>query len=148
MASAVWRPRSLATRQLLAATLGLLAFLALVGYALDRAFVDTAESNLRQRLESYAMAYAGDTDFDRAGDIVPPYISPDPRFDRPGSGLYAAIVLPNGRWDSMSTQGPRLPPTGMLAPAQQDFVGPLPITQLGGTQGEVYRFGVGLICAV
>ncbi|MEO6365986.1 MAG: two-component sensor histidine kinase, partial [Luteimonas sp.] len=84
MASVVWRPRSLATRQLLAATLGLLAFLALVGYALDRAFVDTAESNLRQRLESYAMAYAGDTDFDRAGDIVPPYISPDPRFDRPG----------------------------------------------------------------
>ncbi|MEJ7746172.1 MAG: sensor histidine kinase [Luteimonas sp.] len=147
MASAVWRPRSLATRQLLAATLGLLAFLALVGYALDRAFVDTAESNLRQRLESYAMAYAGDTDFDRAGDIVPPYISPDPRFDRPGSGLYAAIVLPNGRWDSMSTQGPRLPPTGMLVPAQQDFVGPLPITQLGGTQGEVYRFGEGFIWA-
>ena len=147
MSSVGWRPRSLATRQLLAATLGLLAFLALVGYALDRAFVDTAESNLRQRLESYALAYAGDTDFDRTGDIVPPYVSPDPRFDRPGSGLYAAIVLPNGRWDSMSAQGPRLPSTSMLAPTQKDFAGPLPITQLSGVRGEVYRYGEGFVWA-
>ena len=45
-----WRPRSLRARQLLAASLGLIAFLALAGYALDRAFVSTAEQNLRHRL--------------------------------------------------------------------------------------------------
>ena len=58
-----WRPRSLQTRQLLAASLGLVAFLALAGYALDRAFLDTAQSNLRQRLESYALAYTREIEF-------------------------------------------------------------------------------------
>ena len=43
---------SLQARQLLAASLGLLAFLGFTGYALDRAFVDTANSNLRQRLQN------------------------------------------------------------------------------------------------
>ena len=33
-----WRPRSLQARQLLAASVGLVAFLALAGYALDAAF--------------------------------------------------------------------------------------------------------------
>ena len=37
-----WRPRSLPARQMLAASVGLVAFLALGGYALDAAFADTA----------------------------------------------------------------------------------------------------------
>ena len=37
-----WRPRSLQSRQLWAASLGLVAFLALTGYALDRAFFNVA----------------------------------------------------------------------------------------------------------
>ena len=61
------QPRSLQARQLLAASLGLLAFLALAGYALDRAFLETAESNLRQRLRSYALAYVAGSDFARNG---------------------------------------------------------------------------------
>ena len=43
-----WRPRSLQTRQLLAASLALIAFLALAGYALDRALLNTAETILRE----------------------------------------------------------------------------------------------------
>ena len=108
------RPRSLQARQLLGASLGLVAFLALAGYALDRAFLDTAESNLRQRLRSYALAYA-DSEFARDGTFIPPYTSPDPRFDRPGSGLYAEVVLADGQhWDSASSVGPMLPPADML----------------------------------
>ena len=38
------QPRSLRARQLLAASLGLLAFLALAGVALDRAFLETAKT--------------------------------------------------------------------------------------------------------
>ena len=115
------QPRSLRARQLLAASLGLLAFLALAGVALDRAFLETAENNLRQRLTSYALAYAADTDFGRGGEIIPPYDPPDPRFDRPGSGLYAEVILPNGHWDSMSAQGPVLPDGGMLKAAEESF---------------------------
>ncbi|MGJ7901683.1 ATP-binding protein [Lysobacter sp. 1R34A] len=142
------QPRSLRARQLLAASLGLLAFLALAGYALDRAFLETAESNMRQRLTSYALAYAADTDFGRGGEIIPPYDPPDPRFDRPGSGLYAEVILPNGHWDSMSAQGPVLPDGGMLKPAEETFEGPLPITEINGRAGEAYRYGRGLIWSV
>ncbi|HJR74406.1 MAG TPA: sensor histidine kinase [Luteimonas sp.] len=142
----VWRPRSLAARQLLAASLGLIAFLALAGYALDRAFVDTAESNQRQRLESFALAYAADTDFDIAGGIIAPDLPPDPRFDRPGSGLYAAVALSDAPpWTSMSAQGPRLPEPSMLAPGETSFDGPLPIVQINGEAGQVYRYGKGFV---
>lgn len=138
------QPRSLQARQLLAASLGLVAFLALAGYALDRSFLSTAQSGMRERLHSYALAYAN-SDFARDGSVIPPYDPPDPRFKRPGSGLYAQIVLPAGRWESDSSQGPRLPAGPMLRAREQLFEGPLPITQINGQSGEVYRYGYGLI---
>jgi two-component system sensor histidine kinase PhoQ len=141
------RPRSLRARQLLAASLGLLAFLALAGYALDRAFLSTAEDGLRQRLKSYALAYAKESEFGRDGSIIPPEVPPDPRFRRPGSGLYAEVVLPNGRWGSDSTLGPVLPDSPLLKPLQESFDGPVPMTQIDGSEGMVYRFGVGTIWA-
>src|SRR3546814_7948946 len=57
-----WRPRSLQARQLMAASLGLVAFLALAGYALDRAFVDVAGQVQRDRLKAYAYNYVGAID--------------------------------------------------------------------------------------
>ena len=142
-----WRPRSLQTRQLLAASIGLVAFLALAGYALDRAFLDTAESNLRARLEGYALAYARGIEFLRDGSLYVPEIPPEPRFERPGSGLYAEVVLPNGHWDSPSTQGPRLPEGTMLAAGGERFEARLPITQINGEAGEIYRYGRGFVWA-
>ena len=138
------QPRSLQSRQLWAASLGLIAFLALAGYALDRAFLSTAQSGMRERLHSYAMAYAA-SDFARDGSLVPPFDVPDPRFKRPGSGLYAQIVLPSGQWESESAQGPRLPDGGMLQAGDQVFEGPLPVAQINGNPGEVYRYGYGLV---
>ncbi|KGM56377.1 ATPase [Lysobacter arseniciresistens ZS79] len=141
------RPRSLQARQLMGASIGLVAFLALAGYALDRAFLDTAESNLRQRLRSYALAYA-DSEFARDGTFIPPYTSPDPRFDRPGSGLYAEVVLAEGHhWDSASSVGPVLPHADMLEAREEVFERQLPITEINGEPGEVYRYGRGLIYA-
>src|SRR5690606_19637839 len=142
------RPRSLQSRQLLAASLGLVAFLALAGYALDRAFVDTAESNLRQRLRSYALAYVDDIEFLRDGSLYVPETQPDPRFARPGGGLYAEVVLPNGNWQSQSMQGPRIPDGGMLAPGDELFSGPFAFTELDGSHGQAYRYGMGLVWSV
>ncbi len=101
-----WRTLSLNSRQLLAASLGLVAFLGLTGYALDRAFQETALSNLRQRLDNYSRAYLRNSDFDAEGRFKSPDASPpDPRFDRPGSGLYAVAAGKGFRWESASTLG-------------------------------------------
>ena len=138
------QPRSLQSRQLWAASLGLIAFLALAGYALDRAFQSTAQSGMRERLHSYALAYAAESDFGRSGDFIPPFEPPDPRFKRPGSGLYAQVVLEQERWQSGSAQGPALPEAGLLAPGTQQFEGPLPVVRIDGGEGQVYRYGYGL----
>ncbi|AKC87148.1 ATP-binding protein [Pseudoxanthomonas suwonensis] len=143
-----WRPRSLKARQLTAASISLVAFLMLAGFALDRAFAETAQANLRQRLASYAMAYADNIDFGRDGSLYTPELGPDPRFHRPGSGLYAEVVMPNGHWASLSAEGPLLPEVaGQLEPRQERFDGPLAMTQIDGSGGEVYRYGIGLVWA-
>jgi len=140
-----WRPRSLQARQLLAASLGLLAFLALAGYALDRAFVDVAGQLQRDRLKGFASAYAGDIDFLRDGNLYPPESPPDARFERPGSGLYAEVVLPNGGWSSGSARGPQLPAAELLDGGDEKFEGPLPIVNSDGSLGEVFRYGRGFV---
>ena len=80
----IGQPRSLQSRQLWAASLGLVAFLALAGYALDFAFQSTARSGMRERLHSYALAYAN-SDFARDGSVIPPY-DPLPGRLKRGSG--------------------------------------------------------------
>jgi two-component system sensor histidine kinase PhoQ len=142
-----WRPRSLQSRQLLAASIGLVAFLALAGFALDRAFVDVAGQGLRERLKQYAFTYAGDIEWARDGSLIPPDVPPDGRFNRPGSGLYADIELPNGYWNSDSARGPQLPRGEILGGREESFEGPLPIVKSDGAPGEVYRYGIGLVDA-
>jgi two-component system sensor histidine kinase PhoQ len=142
-----WRPRSLQSRQLWAASLGLVAFLALTGYALDRAFFDVASQGQRERLKSYALYYAGHNEFARDGSLIPPDVPPDGRFDQPGSGLYAVVELPDGQWSSLSARGPVLPAGEILAATEERTDGPLPMTRSDGLPGEVYRYGMGLIDA-
>lgn len=139
-----WRPRSLQARQLLAASLSLVAFLALAGYALDVAFADTAERNLRERLKNYASAYAANIDFVRDGSLYIGGQPPDPRFDVPGGGLYVEVVRPDESWTSMSAEGPNIPHGRMLEPRQEEFIGPLEMTQIDGSLGQLYRYGLGV----
>lgn len=136
---------SLQARQLLAASLGLVAFLGLTGFALDRAFTETAESALRDRLKSYTYAYFGGMDFSRGKVLLPPEIAPDPRFNRPGSGLYAAARGDNEPWQSQSSLGQPLPLNAQLAPGVQRFDGPLKVTDSDGRIVKVYHFAMGLI---
>nr|WP_153189789.1 ATP-binding protein [Stenotrophomonas sp. MYb238] len=142
-----WRPRSLQARQLLAASVGLVAFLALAGYALDAAFAGTARANLSERLKNYATSYAAGIDFTRDRSLYIREQPPDPRFDVPGSGLYLQVVMPGHSGNSMSAEGPILPDVSarMLEPREEIFEGPLPITQIDGAPGEVYRYGMGLV---
>lgn len=135
-----WRTLSLNSRQLLAASLGLVAFLGLTGYALDRAFQETALSNLRQRLDNYSRAYLRNSDFDSEGRFKSPDASPpDPRFDRPGSGLYAVAVGNDFRWESASTLGRSIPAPTAIAPGEAMIEGPQAYKQPDGTDLKLYR---------
>lgn len=131
---------SLQARQLLAASLGLLAFLGFTGYALDRAFLDTANSNLRQRLQNYAWAYMQGTELLRNGDIIPPELPPDPGFSRVGSGIYAVILADQFRWESESALGRELPLGEPLKPGEWRFEGPITTPV-----GQLYRQSVSMV---
>ena len=135
------RPLSLQARQLLAASLGLVAFLGLAGFALDRAFVETAKDALQERLKSYAFAYLAGLEFTRDGQpLIPP--PPDERFERPGDGLYAGIrgTTAAGQplaWESASAIGRSVPFPTDLAAGERRFEGPIETPV-----GDVYRYSI------
>ncbi|MGH8029968.1 MAG: ATP-binding protein [Arenimonas sp.] len=127
----------------MAASLGLVAFLGLTGIALDRAFLETARSNLRERLQSYAYAYVSVVDFDRNGELIPlpEELRPDERFTRPDSGLYAQIRGERGlRWESASAVGASLPePPAFEAGRIRFDAFPVAYSDAEGKPREAYR---------
>lgn len=140
-----WRTLSLQARQLLAASLALVAFLGFTGYALDRAFVETAQNALRERLAVLADAYISESEFDRGRSFIPPETPPDARFMMPGRGLYATMRGEGMRWDSASSLGRSLPPVEFLEPGAVRFEGPLRIVDARGTENSVYAYSMGVI---
>lgn len=138
----VRRRLSLQARQMLAASLALVAFLGLTGFALDRAFTEAALNSQRERLENFAKAYLNGAEVLRSGAIVMPQVPPDPRFDRPGSGLYAGVVGRGLRWESASSLGRILPPPEPGTPGAGRFEGPLQATEASGNPLEVYRYSL------
>lgn len=139
------RPLSLQARSLTAAGLALAAFLGLAFVALDQAFHDAAISAQRERLQGYIYAYLAGADTARTGTLIPPEVGPDPRFERPSSGLYAAIVGDNIRnakdrqWRSGSALGVDLPFATELPAGEVRFEGPLKTGQ-----GEFYVLSQGI----
>ena len=141
------RAPSLEARQLLAASLGLIAFLGLTGYALDRAFTETATNSLRERLQSYANAYYAGSEISRGLEFQAPYAPPDPRFSQPGSGLYAAALGSKIDWASESTLGRELPLDRTIRIGEKRL-DPDPIELVDKSRGrveKVYRFSMGVM---
>jgi two-component system sensor histidine kinase PhoQ len=102
---------SLNARLGLAASLVLAAFLGLTGWALDRAFRDSAETAVRERLQAHIYGLLAAANLDRRGNLTMPESLPEERFTRPGSGLYAQIIRANRTvaWQSPSQLGQTLP---------------------------------------
>ena len=140
-----WRTLSLQARQLLAASLALVAFLGFTGYALDRAFVDTAQNALRERLADLANGYLSGSELDRGRAFISPETPPDMRFMIPGSGLYASVRGEGLRWESASSLGRSLPPVAFLGPGERRFDGPLRIIDARGMENSVYAYSIGVI---
>lgn len=138
------RPWSLRARLLTAAALALMAFLGLTGLALDRAFRDSQLSALQDRLQGYLYAFLANTEVTRTGSLLLPEPMPEPRLERPGSGLYAGISGPVHRWESPSALGRELPFDQELDPGDKRFLGPL-ATLVGGvyllSEGVAFEAG-------
>jgi two-component system sensor histidine kinase PhoQ len=98
---------SLNARLLLAASLVLAAFLGITGFTLDRAFYDSTERALRERLQAQLYTLLAVTDVDYNTGLTLPDALPDARYSRPGSGLYAQVISNDASqlWRSPSLLG-------------------------------------------
>jgi two-component system, OmpR family, sensor histidine kinase PhoQ len=134
------RPISLQTRLLWAASLALAAFLGVTGYSLEQAFRKSALQAMRDRLESYVFTYLSGTDVSKEGELILPEFPPDPRFDRPQSGLYAGIIGDGIEWRSASALGRVLPFEQTLDPGRTYWENKPAPTNVGG----VYRYSRGV----
>lgn len=101
---------SLRKRLLLAAALILVTFLGLAGFALDRAFISSAEVSLKNQLRTQTFALLSVLEVDTDGEIVLPPQLPEARLLVPNSGLYAVIVDNKNEtsWQSPSSIGMEL----------------------------------------
>jgi two-component system sensor histidine kinase PhoQ len=131
---------SLAARSLLAASLILAAFLGTTGYTLERAFEQWAYSVLKERLQSVLYSFLARTDISVRGEVLIPEVLPEPRLERPGSGLYASIYAENFRWESRSSLDRELPFEDAMKPGEMSFIGPVQ-TRVGG----VYMLSMGVL---
>jgi len=113
---------SLNLRIILSATVVLFIFITLTAAALDRAFIDSTESALRDRLTSqlYALMAAADVSDD---GILMPSSELDALLGLPSSGVYAQITSEHGKtlWQSSSLLGARIPQPQILAPGEKSF---------------------------
>lgn len=141
------RALSLHARQLLAASLGLVAFLGLTGVALDWAFQRTAVSNLQERLQFDAHAYLGTFEFTRDNQLIEPPEgqAPDARFLQPGSGLYAVVRGKTLHWNSPSVLGRNLPEPELLKTGEDRFEPEIAgVVDDKGVSHSYYRFSTGV----
>ena len=131
---------SLRSRLILAASLVLTIFIVIAGYALDRAFYESAEASLQENLNTQLTLLLAGTELDNLNDIDMPTRLLETKFSLPSSGLYAVIVNAEGRtlWKSLSTVGVNLPKAIKLPSGEQQ----LQRVELEGEEYYLKSYGI------
>jgi two-component system sensor histidine kinase PhoQ len=125
---------------MLAASVVLMAFLGATGWVLDRAFQDSARVAANERLQAHLFTLLAVANLGEDGDLILPEELPEPRFSRPGSGLYGRVDGIDFSWQSRSTLGVDVDiPDVLLAPGVNFFQGPM---AAGAEQLFAMRMGV------
>ncbi len=103
--------RSIRARLILGGALVLLAFVAAVGLAVQRAHTDSVRTGHFARLQGTVYLLLAAAELDDAGALQMPAAFAEPRLSLPGSGLYASIAntARNEQWQSASAVGASLP---------------------------------------
>lgn len=99
---------SLTKRVLVTSSIALLVALAAIGIVMDQAFKEKTLHLVKERLESYVLGIISNTEVQGENLIFPEYL-PTPRMERPGSGMYAQIIVGDQSWESPSVLGQELP---------------------------------------
>ena len=96
-------PLSIRVRLVAAAALVLVAFLSVTGLVLDRAFRASIEDSAQEQLRLRVLGLLGTAELVDGILSLPPAL-PEPRFNQPGSGLYARLLNADGTpiWTSRS----------------------------------------------
>lgn len=115
--------RSLNTRITVSAGLVLAVFIALSAFALERAFRDSARSAREDRLLAQVYLLMAAAEVDAKGNMTVSNGATEPRFELPGSGLYAAVFDGAGNpvWRSQSALAVTAPFATVLAAGVQQF---------------------------
>ncbi|MBL4679912.1 MAG: GHKL domain-containing protein [Pseudomonadales bacterium] len=117
---------SLRNRLLVTASLVLFIFLGLMGLVFDRAFQKSAENSIAERLKIQIYGLLSVTEFDSL-ELTLPEILQEPRFNNPGSDLFALVLDDMGieQWRSPSSVDLALEDLGLfhqeLAPGEERF---------------------------
>ncbi len=130
---------SLNTRIILSATLVLVIFITLTAAALERAFVSSAETALRDKLTSQLYALMAAAEVDEASVIMPSN-ELDALLGLPSSGVVAMIADDRGDivWQSSSALGAALPRPLMLDSGEKQFTK----TTVGGNDYYQLAYGI------
>lgn len=117
----------------------LVIFITLTAAALDRAFVDSNESALRDRLTSQLYALMAAADVTGEG-IMMPSSELDALLGLPSSGVYAQITSQEGKplWQSSSVLGAQIPPPQVLVSGEKTF------TKRRAASDDFYTFAYGV----
>lgn len=130
---------SLNLRIILSATLVLVIFISLIAAALDRAFIDSTESALRDKLTSQLYALLAAAEVDDTG-ISMPSSELDALLGLPSSGVYAFITnsAKQTLWQSSSALGASPPQPVSLTSGQKGFNK----ARVGDLDYYTYAYGV------
>ena len=103
--------RSIRARLIVGATLVLIAFVAVAGWAVQRAHTDSVRAAHFAQLQSTVYLLLAGAEVDAEGALVMPPSFPEPRLSLPGSGLYASVrnTARDTAWRSASTVNVRPP---------------------------------------
>lgn len=102
---------SLNVRLLFTASIVLAGFLGIASWVLDKAFRETAETAIQQRMQGQIHALIAASDVRDDGTLVMPEVLPEARFSTASSGLYGQVTSNSGeiRWRSHSSVGLDIP---------------------------------------
>jgi len=115
--------KSLRARLIVAASVVLAVFILMAGFALDEAFYESAESSLREYLNTQLTLLLASTEVENPDDVDMASRLLETKFSLPSSGLYAIIVNQKGKvvWKSLSTVSVKIPKPLILPVGEQQL---------------------------